>query len=38
MKIVMLESIGISENVHKEYKEKLENLGHEFEYYDNRVE
>ncbi len=38
MKIVMLEPIGISENVLKKYKKKLENLGHEFEYYDNRAE
>jgi len=38
MKIVMLEPIGISENNLKNYKKKLENLGHEFIYYENRVE
>lgn len=38
MKIIMLEPIGISENVLKKYKKKLKNLGHEFKYYDDRVE
>src|SRR6056297_132063 len=38
MKIVMLEPIGISENNLKNYKKKLENLGHEFIYYESRVE
>jgi len=38
MKIVMLEPIGISENNLKNYKKKLEKLGHEFIYYESRVE
>ena len=38
MKIVMLEPLGISENNLKNYKKKLEKLGHEFIYYESRVE
>ena len=38
MKIVMLESIGISKSKVKEYASKLENEGHEFIYYEDRVE
>lgn len=38
MKIVMLEPIGISEKDLHKYSKKLEDLGHEFISYDNRVE